>query len=357
MAFDFTNFITSSVVAANFNARKASQANYLHSALFPHKAKASIDLAFIKGSKGLPVTLKPSAFDAKATFRDRLPVKELKMQMPFFREGYKISEKDKIEFARGNDATDPFIKETLNFIFDDTADLIAGARVVPERMVMQLLFPENGNIGIAIKANGVDYTYNYDTDGSWKTNNFFTLSNSDKWDSPSTSDPIQIFETVKGDIASKTGAVLNLAIMNTATYQKMASSAAILARANRNNAQTAYATRTEVEAVVRDFVSTDIIVYDGKYRDEDGAVKDFIPDGYVAYVPNDGTALGGTWFAQTPEMIDANNFGGADVAVVDEGISIITYTDEHPVNTNIIASEIVLPSYERMDECACIKVF
>ena len=35
---------------------------------------------------------------------------------------------------------------------------------------------------------------------------------------------------------------------------------------------------------------------------------------------------------------------------------LIKILDEHPVNLNTFASEIVLPSYERMNEVAVIKV-
>ena len=57
---------------------------------------------------------------------------------------------------------------------------------------MQLLFPEGGNVGIAIKANGMNYTYNYDTDGSWKTSNYTALTDTATWDKPSTADPFGV---------------------------------------------------------------------------------------------------------------------------------------------------------------------
>lgn len=354
MAVDFTKIITPKVIASNLSRRNSVQDNYIHPVFFPHMAKASIDLVWLKGSKGKPVSLMPSAYDAKATFRDRIPVKVTKTEMPFFREGFHISEKDKMNFERAVDANDPYVIETLNFIFDDSMNLVEGARVVPEREVMQLLFPENGDIGISVIANGTNYTYNYDTDGSWKENNYFELTGNDKWDAPATADPVATLETVRDAIDNS---ILNLAIMNKATYLKMASTAAVLARANRGLANATYATQPEVLNVIKAYNETDIIVYDGKFTDEDGNVRKFIPDGYVAYLPNDGVALGNTWYARTPEMVDAESFNGGEVAVVDEGISIITYTDEHPVTTNIIASEIVLPSFERIDDFACIKVF
>lgn len=46
----------------------------------------------------------------------------------------------------------------------------------------------------------------------------------------------------------------------------------------------------------------------------------------------------------------------AEVAVVNDGIAITQILDAHPVNLNTFASEIVLPSYERMNEVALLKV-
>ena len=42
---------------------------------------------------------------------------------------------------------------------------------------------------------------------------------------------------------------------------------------------------------------------------------------------------------------------------VETGIAVTQIVDPHPVNLNTFASEIVLPSYERMDDVAVLKVF
>ena len=73
-----------------------------------------------------------------------------------------------------------------------------------------------------------------------------------------------------------------------------------------------------------------------------------MPDGYVAMIP-DGD-LGGTWYGTTPEEADLIASPTAEVELVNTGVAITRIIEEHPVNTNIFASEIVLPSYERMDE-------
>ena len=66
--------------------------------------------------------------------------------------------------------------------------------------------------------------------------------------------------------------------------------------------------------------------------------------------------LGGTWYGTTPEEADLIASPTAEVELVNTGVAITRIIEEHPVNTNIFASEIVLPSYERMDEVVVIKV-
>lgn len=47
----------------------------------------------------------------------------------------------------------------------------------------------------------------------------------------------------------------------------------------------------------------------------------------------------------------------ADVTIVDTGVAIAVTTTSDPVNTKTTVSEIVLPSYERMDETFVIKCY
>ena len=158
---DFKELFTPAAIAANWNEVYSNQIPYLGAGLFPARKKAGLDLAWFKGSKGLPVSLMPSTFDAQATFRDRIGLEKMETEMPFFREGFKIKEKDRQELLRISESSDPYAEAIIARIYDDANELIAGAEVVAERMRMQLLFPTGGELGIEIKANGVDYTYEY----------------------------------------------------------------------------------------------------------------------------------------------------------------------------------------------------
>ena len=213
---------TPAAIAANWTEVASNQIPYLGATLFPTRKKAGLDLSWLKGSRGLPVSLMPSAFDAKATFRDRSGFESLETEMPFVREGYTMKERDRQELLRVQESTDPYAAEVISRIFDDTRGLIDGAAVVPERMIMQLLFPVNGDAGISIKANGVDYTYDYDPGDAWKGSNYTALTSNDLWTAPTTADPFAAFKTVKDAIRSKTGTELTAAIMNTYTVNLMA---------------------------------------------------------------------------------------------------------------------------------------
>ena len=347
---DLNNLFEAAVLAANYTEVASNRIPYLGEGLFPAAKKAGLDLKWIKGNKGLPISLMPSAFDAQATYRDRIGISKLETEMPFFREGFKMKEKDRQDIMRAQDSNDPYVQSVLNFIFDDTYQLVEGAMVAAERMRMQLLFPVSGGPNIAIQANGVDYTYNYDTDGSWATANRFTLTDTALWSATSTSDPMANMDTVKTAILNATGTELRVAIMNSVTFNYMIQSTALQNRWLAVNGRAiGYLTKNELRQAFEAATGVRVAVYDKQYKNESGTAAKFVPDGLVALIP-DG-AIGNTWYGTTPEEAD-----GVNTALVNTGVSLTTVKIPHPVNTNIIASEIVLPSYERMDEVALLKV-
>ena len=351
---DLRKVFTPAAIAANWTEVASNQIPYLGSTLFPARKKAGLDLSWLKGSRGLPISLMPSAFDAKATFRDRIGFDKIETEMPFFREGFKIKERDRQELLRVQESTDPYAAEVLNRVFDDARDLIDGANVVPERMIMQLLFPIEGNTKISIKANGVDYEYNYDQ-SSWKASNYVALTGTETWDKASSADPFAAFKRVKDKIRTATGAELTTAIMNTTTFNLMAKTDAVknrwLTTAGRSMG---YLTDAEVKAVISGTSGLNVIVYDKMFKDESGSAKAFVPDNYVCLSPEG--ALGSTWYGTTPEEADLRGASDAEVSIVNTGVAITRIIEKHPVNINTFASEIVLPSFERMDEVGVLNI-
>ena len=352
---EFRKQVTPKVIAANWTEAQSNKIPYLGETLFPSKQKAGLDLKWIKGSKGLPVSLMPSAFDVKTTFRSREGIKFTETEMPFFREGFRLGEKDRQDILRIQEKGDPYMNDALNKVFDDANNLLEGALVVAEREIMQLLFAENGNVGVSIQANGVDYTYNYDPNGAWKATNYFVVSSDYTWDKPNAADPLSDIQMAQDAIKAQ-GGIGSLIVMNNATFKLFRSIKAIKDLfITISGVGTPYLTDDQIVAILKSALALEgIVVYDKQYKDEDGVAHKFVPDGYVAVIPN-GT-LGNTWRGTTPEEADLMGSGQADVAVVNNGIAIKQIVETDPVNLFTIASEIVLPSFERMNEFALLKV-
>ena len=166
-------FFTPDAIAAQWNEAASNRVPYLGTGLFPARKKAGLDLSWLKGSKGLPVSLAPSNFDAKSTLRSREGIKMDETQMAFFRESMLVKEEDEQNIMRVREASDPYALEVLNHVYDDTNTLVEGARVVAERMRMQLLAPvDDGSPRINIEANGVQYSYNYDAGGTYQSGHY-----------------------------------------------------------------------------------------------------------------------------------------------------------------------------------------
>ena len=325
---------------------------YLGEGLFPAKKKMGLDLAWIKGYKGLPIALKPSHFDTKATVRDRIGVKKIETEMPFFREAMTIKERDRQELLRFRENDNQNLYSSIiNEIFDDRAQLIEGALIQSERMRMQLLTTG----GISIVANNVDYTYNYDVDGEWKKNNYLALSGTSLWTDATNSTPLEDIRQMQQKIVDLTGVKPTRAVMTQKTFNYLLQNKSIKIAINPLANGANLVREAELKSLLLSELGLNVAVYDKKFKDETGATKNFYPDGYVTLLP--ASTLGNTYYGTTPEEADLQsaNFNG-DVSIVETGVAVTTINIPHPVNKETIVSEIVLPSFERMNEVATIKV-
>ena len=98
---------------------QANTEGYLGTSLFPPVKKKGIDIKWIKGRSGLPVTLRQSAFDAVAHVRDRIGVTAIQTEMPFFRDSFIVKENDRQEILRAQDSNDPYVQPVLDNIYND----------------------------------------------------------------------------------------------------------------------------------------------------------------------------------------------------------------------------------------------
>lgn len=325
---------------------------YLGEGLFPAKKKMGLDLAWIKGYKGLPIALKPSHFDTKATVRDRIGVKKIETEMPFFREAMTIKERDRQELLRFRENDNQALYSSIiSEIFDDRAQLIEGALIQAERMRMQLLVTG----GISIVANGVDYTYNYDVDGEWTKNNYQEMSGTSMWSDTENATPLEDIRAMQTKVVDLTGVKPTRAIMTQKTWNYLLQNKSIKVAINPLAGGLNMVRDAELKSLLLSELNLTVAIYDKKFKTETGATQNFYPDNYITLLP--ASTIGNTYYGTTPEEADLQsaNFNG-DVDIVETGIAVTTINIPHPVNKETIVSEIVLPSFERMNEVATMKV-
>lgn len=353
-----TDVFSAKAIASHWTEVASNKIPYLGKAFFPDRKKMGLDLKWIKGNKGLPVSLAPSNFDAKSVLRSREGFTIDNTEMAFFRESMLVKEADEQEIMRVQEASDPYARDVLSRIFDDAETLVDGANVVSERMRMQLLCPVNsGSPQIVIAANGVQYSYNYDVDGSYAANNYAALTNAtDKWTDHTNSDPMDDIAVAMDAVEAATGTRPKIAIMSRATFNHVKANdkvrGAILAQ---NVTANVLMTDARVKELFKSEFGLNVIVYTKMYKDESGVAHPFYEDGYCTLLP-DG-ALGNTWFGVTPEERTLMGNAAADVSIVDGGVAVAVTVTSDPVNTKTTVSEIVLPSYERMGETYVIKAY
>lgn len=341
------DYVTAPALAAYVTNNPSNNIPYLGATLFPPKKKLGLDLAWIKGARGVPVSLQPSAFDAKATLRDRIGFSKIETEMPFFREAMRLGEKDRQELLRFQDnSNDQYVMPLITQIFDDRAQLVAGAQVIPERMIMQLL--SSGQIRIT--ANRQDYDYNYGFAGSHKE----TLTGSAVWSDPN-STPIEDIQRWKRTINQDTGATLARAICTEKTWGYLMTHPSIRLDMNPIGGQNIIMTDAMLRAYLQNKLGITVAVYNKIYALQDGSTHQFFPDDFFTLIP-DGN-LGSTWYGTTPEEADLMaGATSAEVSIINTGVAITTIKEPHPVNVETIVSEIVLPSFETMDTVFIAKV-
>lgn len=317
--------------------------------LFPARRKTSLELSMIKGTRGVIPSLAPSAFDVKSTLRSRGQIELTKTQMPYFKEGIPFTEEDQMQV---NLYGENMREEVLARFYDDAATLIKAAEIVSERMAFQLLFPADGLPKISFAENGATYAYTYGN-AAWTAGHFTQLTGNDFWTATTTADPMKNINTVCQNLRANYGSTIRYLIMNSVTFGLMASTDAMKARFIGRSLNFALSDN-DVREVVRREAGLEIVLVDETYVDTDGTSHKYVPDGYVSFVP--GGALGATYRAVTPAEARLRGNSNAEVTVTESGIAVSREVLGDPVLETIIVSQIVLPTFERMDEVGLMKV-
>ena len=175
------------------------------------------------------------------------------------------------------------------------------------------------------------------------------------WSDTVNSDPIQDVMDAQDAVEEATGTRPSILLVSKKTMNWLKQNVKVR---NYTLAQNVTANIIMTDNRVKETFSTElgvtIIVYSKQYKDENGMVKKFYPDGMATLIP-DGV-LGNTWYGMTPEERTLIGRPEADVAIVDGGVAISVTVTEDPVQTKTTVSEICLPSFERISETYTLKV-
>ena len=338
------DLINAKEIGAYWTAAAENRIPYLGATLFPARKQLGLDLSWIKGAQGLPVALTPSAFDAKATLRDRIGVKKIETEMPFFREAMRIGEKDRQEInkllAAANRAT---LEPILNRIFDDATNLVNGAEVQAERMRMQLL--STGKIRITAE-NRLSYDYDYKLPKTHKTT--IDVANN-KWSKTDTATPVQDIQTWQDKIEDDTGIRPTRAVCTRKTWNYLLANKSILLDMNPIGGQNIIMTDSMLQQYLSAKLGLSVAVYNKRFHVAlGGASYLFFPDDVFTLLPPG--VLGNTYYGTTPEESDLmTGATSAEVQIVNTGVAVTTIKEPHPVNVETIVSAILLPSFETID--------
>lgn len=335
--------VTSDQITAYWESQAQNRKPYLGEELFPSQQKLGLSIKWIKGSQGLPVVLKPSAYDVAAKKRDRIGFDKLNMDMPFFKEATYIDEELRQELNKvletGNQA---YIDSIMNQVFNDTTNLLEGAAAQRERMRMMALTTGK----ISMKANGQNYDYDYGIPDN------HMVDSSKAWSDP-TATIIDDIRDLMDLIEDETGVRPERAVCSRKTFGYIRKNNEIR-QAILGSDATAPVSDTKIFDYIMDELKLDVVVYNKKAKDEKGNEFQYVADDTFVIFPQG--KLGTGWFGTTPEQSDLMAGSAANVSITDVGVAVTTSKETDPVNVDTKVSMIYLPSFETADHVGIIDV-
>ena len=334
------DLMTSQNLAAYWEELVQDEAPYPCEELFPDDKKRGLDLKWIKGSRGLPVVLKVSAFDAHAIPRPRIGFEKLTAEMPFFKESTYIDEEMRQELnivlETGNQA---YIDSVMQRIFDDETRLLRGARASRERMRMMAL-----TTGVvSMTANGQAFSFDYGVPASNKGDAAV------KWSDYTNSDPVEDIRLAQDKVYDATGVKPTRAMIDGKSWRELRNNDKIKKEIFvLTNGIGAITDQRLADYLADQLDGLEVVVNKKRYIDESGNTQSFMPEHTFVLFPEGD--LGRTWFGTTPEESDLLASSAANVSIVDTGVAVTTVQKTDPVNVETKVTMICLPSFETADQ-------
>lgn len=331
-------------IVAYWELSTQNEAPYLGEELFPDDKKLGLELKWLKGSNGIPVVLKQSAFDVAAVPRQRIGFEKMSAQMPFFKESKYIDEELRQELNKvlesGNQA---YVDAVINRIFDDEMDLLRGAAAQRERMRMMMLTTGT----IVMTGNGQVYEYDYHMPDNHK------VTAKKSWSDPTATIMEDIREAIS-TIMTDTGVTLERAVCSSKVFGYFRTNEAIRKSIMVITDGAGFISDAKIKQYIQDELGVQIVVNDKRYKDESGSAKRYVEDDIFCLFP--AGQLGKTWFGTTPEESDLMTGSVSNVSITDTGVAVTTMRKEDPVQVETKVTQICLPDFPTADQVYIIDV-
>ena len=336
--------VTSEEIVSYWELKTQDREPYMGEELWPDNNKLGLSLKWLKGSNGLPIVLKPSAFDVAAIPRPRIGFEKLSAEMPYFKESKYIDEELRQNLNQvmesGNQV---YIDAISSRIFDDETELLEGAAAQRERMRMMALTTGT----VIMEGNGQAYEYDYQMPNEHKK----TVVTS--WSDPTAT----ILEDIRAGIdkiEDDTGVTVERAVCGGKVIGYIRNNNEI--RASLTNAETGerYISDAKILQFISDELGIQVVKNDKRYVDETGATQRYVPDDVFVMFPSGN--LGNTWFGTTPEESDLMSGSVANVTITDTGVAVTTIKKADPVQVETKVTQICLPDFPTADQVYILDV-
>lgn len=332
------DLITSKEIVAYWNGMEQDREPFPAEELFPNKKQYGISLKWIKGSKGLPVVLKNSAFDTFAIPRARIGFDQLTAEMPYFKESKTINEELRMQLNNAIAANNQTLIDMLvSNIFDDQSELLESARVSRERMRMMALTTGV----IAMENNGQTFAFDYGIPSEHK------VTVTADWENSSEADPMEDIRKGIEKIADDTGNTVTRAMCSRKTWRDLRNCEKIKKEIYVLTNGMGAITDAKLKQYLMDEFGLTVVINPKRYKDEKGKTTQYMPDDTFVMFP-DGY-LGNTCMGTTPAESDLMTSNVANVAIADTGVAVTTVKKADPVSLDVIVSMVCLPDFPEAD--------
>lgn len=352
------DFINAKEIASYVLEDPNNKIPYFAETLFPAEKGLGTDISWLKGSRGLPIAIQPSNYDAKARLREKEGFDRVQTEMAFFREGMRIGEKDRqqLNMLLANPQSQ-MAMPIIRSIFDEVSRLVEGVRVQAEIMRCQLL--TTGKVKVTSADGRAQYVKDYG-----QANLYGVHKDRVQWGETATNaDPVQDILDMLDDMELKRGTRPTRLVMNRNTWLKMVRCPKLHAMMYPDDSAThLYVPDNRKQSFIEECTGVSIYVYHKKVANLDNGTGladstpvQLIPDNIIAVLP--GGAIGKTRYGTTPEESDlmGGNAPQAQVALVNNA-TVTTTKEVHPVNVFTIVSTVMMPTFESIDDCAIIDI-